>query len=118
MGVTGFKLAEVPIVVQKSALIDWLVSLIPVNPFEALSTGNLLQTTFSAALIGVEIQLVGEKATKIVAFIESSYFIFEKALSLILYVAPLGIFALTGLKQKFSLNVTQTGFIRSKQVTI
>jgi Na+/H+-dicarboxylate symporter len=93
-GVTGFKLAEVSDIAQKQSLIDWLVSLIPVNPFEALSTGNLLQTIFSAALIGVGIQLVGDKAASFVAFVESSYFIFEKVLSLILYVAPLGVFAL------------------------
>ena len=94
VGVTGFKLAEVPIVAQPPALIDWLVSLIPVNPLEALSTGNLLQTIFSAALIGVAIQLVGEKATSFVTFIESIYLIFEKVLALILYTAPLGVFAL------------------------
>lgn len=93
-GVTGFKLASVADIAQKQSLIDWLVSLIPVNLFEALSTGNLLQTIFSAALIGVGIQLVGDKAASFVAFVESSYFIFEKVLSLILYVAPLGVFAL------------------------
>ena len=93
VGVTGFKLAAVS-VAQKQSLLDWLVSLIPVNPFEALSTGNLLQTIFSAALIGVGIQLVGDKAASFVAFVESSYFIFEQVLSLVLYVAPLGVFAL------------------------
>lgn len=93
-GVTGFKLTQVSEIAQKQSLIDWLVSLIPVNPAEALSTGNLLQTIFSAALIGVGIQLVGDKAASFVAFVESSYFIFEKILSLILYVAPLGVFAL------------------------
>lgn len=94
VGVTGFKLTEVFEVTQKQSLIDWLVSLIPVNPFEALSTGNLLQTIFSAALIGVGVQLVGDQATSFVTFIESSYLIFEKVLSLILYTAPLGVFAL------------------------
>ena len=94
VGVTEFKLAEVSIVAQKQTLIDWLVSLIPVNPLEALSTGNLLQTIFSAALIGVGIQLVGNKATSFVVFIESIYLIFEKILSVILYTAPFGVFAL------------------------
>ncbi|PSM46833.1 sodium:dicarboxylate symporter, partial [Chroococcidiopsis sp. CCALA 051] len=62
VGVTGFQIAEVTQMTQKQSLIDWLVSLIPVNPLEALSTGNLLQTIFSAALIGVGIQLIGDKA--------------------------------------------------------
>ncbi|PSB64662.1 dicarboxylate:amino acid:cation symporter DAACS family protein [Chroococcidiopsis cubana SAG 39.79] len=94
VGVTGFQIAEVTQVTQKQSLIEWLVSLIPVNPLEALSTGNLLQTIFSAALIGVGLQLIGDKATNFVSLIESVYFIFEKILSLILYTAPIGVFAL------------------------
>jgi len=35
---------------------------------------------FSAALIGVGVQLVGDKAASFVAFTESSCFIFEKVL--------------------------------------
>jgi len=80
--------------IQNAAQIDWLVSLIPVNPLESLSTGNLLQTIFSAALIGVCIQFIGDRSTSFIALGESVYFIFEKILSLILYVAPIGVFAL------------------------
>ncbi|BAU12342.1 sodium:dicarboxylate symporter [Leptolyngbya sp. NIES-3755] len=81
-------------VAQQQSLIDWLVSLIPTNPFEALSTGNLLQVIFSSALIGVAIQLVGEKAASFLSFVESCYVISEKVLSIVLYVAPIGVFAL------------------------
>jgi Na+/H+-dicarboxylate symporter len=93
-GMTGFTLAAATQGTQNQSLIDWLVSLIPVNPLEALSSGNLLQTIVSAALIGVGIQLVGEKAASFVALIESCYAIFEKILGFILYTAPLGVFAL------------------------
>jgi Na+/H+-dicarboxylate symporter len=68
--------------------------LIPVNPLEALSTGNLLQIIFSAVLLGFGIQLAGDKAKPFVAFIDSVYHISEKTLSVILYVAPFGVFAL------------------------
>ncbi|MBE9014008.1 dicarboxylate/amino acid:cation symporter [Pseudanabaenaceae cyanobacterium LEGE 13415] len=87
---------SVPIseVTQQQSLIDWLVSLIPTNPIEALSTGNLLQVIFSSALIGVAIQLVGEKAASFVSFVESCYAISEKVLSIVLYAAPIGVFAL------------------------
>ncbi|MGB8699557.1 MAG: dicarboxylate/amino acid:cation symporter, partial [Thermosynechococcaceae cyanobacterium] len=93
-GVTGFTLSEPSMAVQSQSLVDWLVSLIPVNPLEALSTANLLQIIVSAALIGVAIQWVGNPAAPFIAFIESSYAIFEKVLSLVLYVAPFGVFAL------------------------
>jgi proton glutamate symport protein len=94
VGLTGFTLPEGLGQVQGLSLLDWLVSLVPVNPLEALSTANLLQIIVSAALIGVAIQLVGDRASSFIAFIESCYAIFEKVLALILYIAPLGVFAL------------------------
>ena len=93
-GVTGLTVTEVTNSAEKPALIDWLISLIPINPLEALSTGNLLQTIFAAALIGVGAQLAKDKSVAFVTFIESVYAIFEQILSLILYTAPLGVFAL------------------------
>jgi Na+/H+-dicarboxylate symporter len=94
MGVTGF---YVPIEMdhqQGQPLLAWLVSLVPVNPLEALSTANLLQIIFSAALMGVAIQFVGDKANRFIEFVESCYAIFEQVLALVLYVAPFGVFAL------------------------
>jgi proton glutamate symport protein len=75
-------------------LVGWLVSLIPINPLGALSSGNLLQIIFSAALFGTGIQLAGEKSQPFVELMESIYIISEKVLSVILYAAPLGVFAL------------------------
>jgi proton glutamate symport protein len=93
-GVTGFSLPEGLAQAKGISLLDWLVSLVPVNPLEALSTANLLQIIVSAALIGIAIQFVGEKAASFLAFIESCYAIFEKVLALVLYIAPIGVFAL------------------------
>jgi len=94
VGVTGISLEPVATGTQTPNLIDWLVGLIPVNPLEALSSGNLLQTILSGALIGIGIQQAGEKAKPFVALIESIYALSEKILSLILYLAPVGVFAL------------------------
>ncbi|OYQ63118.1 sodium:dicarboxylate symporter [Pseudanabaena sp. SR411] len=93
-GVTGFSVSESISVTEAPSLISWLVSLIPVNPLESLSTGNLLQIIFSAVLLGIGVQLAKDKAKPFVEFIESIYHISEKTLSIILYVAPLGVFAL------------------------
>jgi Na+/H+-dicarboxylate symporter len=93
-GITGLSLPTATTQVQSPSLLDWLISLVPVNPLEALSTGNLLQTIFSAALIGVGIQIAGEKANSFLAVVESVYAISEKILSIILYTAPIGVFAL------------------------
>lgn len=93
-GMIGLAQAPTQAAGQAPDLIAWLVGLIPTNPLEALSTGNLLQTIFSSALIGMGIQQAGDRARPFVAFIESIYAISEKILFLILYVAPVGVFAL------------------------
>jgi Na+/H+-dicarboxylate symporter len=94
LGVTGIMLEKVTTTATTPNLIDWLVNLIPVNPLQALTNGNLLQTILSGALIGIGIQQAGEKARPFLAFVESVYVISEKILFLILYVAPIGVFAL------------------------
>ncbi|MDM5198174.1 dicarboxylate/amino acid:cation symporter [Fictibacillus enclensis] len=95
---TGVSITDVgqgPGKAQKSqSLVDWLVSIVPTNPFEALSTANLLQVIISAILIGVAMNLVKEKAKPFLALVESVYSIVEKILQIILKVAPLGVFAL------------------------
>jgi proton glutamate symport protein len=93
-GMKGFNLPEGLAQAKGLSLLDWLVSLVPVNPLEALSTANLLQIIVSAALIGIAIQFVGDQATSFLSFIESCYAIFEKVLALVLYIAPIGVFAL------------------------
>jgi proton glutamate symport protein len=93
-GVTGFVLPAATDLTAAPDSIEWLVSLIPINPLGALSSGNLLQIIFSAALLGTGIQMAGVKAQPFVDFLESIYVISEKVLSVILYTAPLGVFAL------------------------
>ncbi|MFM7547250.1 MAG: dicarboxylate/amino acid:cation symporter [Synechococcales cyanobacterium] len=80
---------------QAPSLLDWLISLIPTNPVEALSTANLLQIIFSAALLGMGIQQCRSEVQPFLDFLHSIYLITEKTLSVILYVAPIGVFALT-----------------------
>jgi proton glutamate symport protein len=89
---TAVALGEAP--APAPDLIQWLVHLIPTNPLEALSTSNLLQTILSGALIGIGIQQAGEPAKPFIAFIEGVYAISEKILSMILYLAPVGVFGL------------------------
>lgn len=93
-GLSGFEIPEAMGVSETPSLIDWLISLIPINPLQALSEGNLLQIIFSAAIFAVGIQMAGEKSQPFVNLIESIYHISEKSLSIILYTAPLGVFAL------------------------
>jgi proton glutamate symport protein len=94
VGVTGLGLKSSTEITEAPNLINWLVNLIPTNPLAALSNGNLLQTIFSGALIGIGIQQAGDRAKPFVEFVESIYAISEKILFVILYLAPVGVFAL------------------------
>lgn len=95
VGVTGATLTEVVSLPPQPDLLEWLVSLIPVNPLGAMSSGNLLQIIISAALIGIGIGQAQQKAKPFVELMESIYAISEQILAVILYVAPIGVFALT-----------------------
>lgn len=75
-------------------LLEWLVSILPANPFEALATGNLLQVILSAVLIGAALGFLDERKAPFVALIGSVYEVSLKVLELLLRVVPLGVFAL------------------------
>jgi proton glutamate symport protein len=79
---------------ESQGIIDWLVSIIPTNPFEAFSTGNLLQIIFTAILIIIGTRLAGEAAKPFLSFIESFHHIIEKITLIVLKFSPIGVFAL------------------------
>ncbi len=81
-------------VTEGQGIIDWLVSIIPTNPFEAFSTGNLLQIIFTAILIIIGTRLAGETAKPFLSFIESFHHIIEKITLIVLKLSPIGVFAL------------------------
>ncbi|MBE9030789.1 dicarboxylate/amino acid:cation symporter [filamentous cyanobacterium LEGE 11480] len=93
-GMVGIAAKSTTTAGQAPDLIAWLVSLIPTNPLEALSTSNLLQTILSAALIGIGMQQAGDKAQSFADFVSSVYEISEKILIIVLYISPVGVFAL------------------------
>jgi proton glutamate symport protein len=94
VGMAGLSVPTETSTVATTDSIEWLISLIPTNPLGALTSGNLLQIIISAALFGTGIQMAKEKAKPFVDLMESIYTISEKILSVILYAAPIGVFAL------------------------
>lgn len=75
-------------------LLEWLVSILPANPFEALATGNLLQVILSAVLIGIAMQGLGKQRLAFADLVQSVYDISLKILEIILRFVPVGVFAL------------------------
>ncbi|WP_153731516.1 dicarboxylate/amino acid:cation symporter [Sporosarcina obsidiansis] len=79
---------------EGQGIIDWLISIVPTNPFEAFATGNLLQIIFTAVLIVIGIRMAGSHAKPFLSFIESVHSIVEKITLLVLKLSPIGVFAL------------------------
>lgn len=75
-------------------LTQWLVSLVPRNPFEALADANLLQIIIAAALVGIAARQLPEQSQPFIKVLESGYDITLKILAMVLKLAPIGVFAL------------------------
>ena len=73
-----------------------LVDIVPENFFgSASNNSNMLQVVFVALLLGVALLMIpSEKAAPLVAFFDSLNDVVIKAVELIMYTAPVGVFAL------------------------
>ena len=50
---------------ETKPFVDILLDMIPINPAEAMATGNMLQIIVFAILVGVALSLLGDKASNI-----------------------------------------------------
>ncbi len=79
---------------ETEGVVQTLLNIIPLNPIEALATGNVLQIIFFSIFIGIGIQLVGEKANTVQRFFDGFAEIMYKITGVIMTLVPLGIFGL------------------------
>lgn len=74
---------------------DWLVTVIPANPFEAAATGAVLPLVVFAALLGVAAgRLESGQRQVLLGFFESLSAALFKLVHGVLWIAPVGVFAL------------------------
>ncbi|ABZ75808.1 sodium:dicarboxylate symporter [Shewanella halifaxensis HAW-EB4] len=71
-----------------------LLDMIPVNPFASLAEGKVLQIIIFAALIGVAINKVGEKAEPLKRTIEAGAEVMFQLTRMVLQLTPIGVFGL------------------------
>ncbi len=74
--------------------VEILLDMIPLNPIEALATGNMLQIIVFAILLGVALSLLGEKANNIKKLFEEGNTVSLKLVELIMKLAPFGVYGL------------------------
>ncbi|SEF86440.1 Na+/H+-dicarboxylate symporter [Caloramator fervidus] len=83
-----FKQTETPFVM------DIFVNMIPTNPFEALTKGEMLQIIVFSILFGISLSLLGEKGKPLFNILNCTNEVLLKIINIIMQFAPYGVFAL------------------------
>lgn len=81
---------------EADSFVKVLLNIIPTNPVEALVKGEMLQVIFFAVMTGFVITLLGEKTKRLQGIFEEVNNLMLKMVSLIMELAPFGIFGLIG----------------------
>jgi proton glutamate symport protein len=80
---------------QAPSTLDNIVSIVPTNPVESLSSGNMLQIIFFATIFGIALTLVGAAESKIVVtFLDRVQQAMVMIIHIVMQVAPYGVAAL------------------------
>ena len=79
---------------EAPSVVQTLLNIIPKNPVQAMSSGNILQIIFFALGLGIALSLVGEKAKPAIALFESFAEAMYKLTELVMKIAPYGVFGL------------------------
>ncbi|WP_010529985.1 dicarboxylate/amino acid:cation symporter [Lentibacillus jeotgali] len=85
---------ETPEPNETEGVVQTILNIIPTNPFDALSSGNILQIIFFALAIGIAITLVGEKAKPVQQFFDGFAEVMYKITGMVMTVVPIGVFGL------------------------
>jgi Na+/H+-dicarboxylate symporter len=81
-------------VTKAPALIDTLLNIITKNPFSSFANGDILQIIFFAIILGVSINLSGDKGEPAKKFFNSIAEAMYKMTEIVMGFAPFGVFAL------------------------
>ncbi len=80
--------------VASTSLTQVFINIIPMNPMEAFSTGNMLQIIFFAIILGFILSASGESAKPLINIFEIFAETMIKMTSVVMYYAPIGVFGL------------------------
>lgn len=93
MDLTSVETVAVEINEAPSA-IDTLLGIIPTNPIEAMAQGHMLGIIFFALLVGLICAMIPEELTLFTRILNEGNSLMMKMTSLVMKVAPFGVFAL------------------------
>ena len=75
-------------------LVKTLLAIVPINPIEALSKGNMLQIIFFALLFGFGLSVIGDKGKQVLHFFDGAADVMIKVTGFVMLYAPIGVFGL------------------------
>lgn len=95
---TGMPIGELAAVEAKAApaLSQVLLNIVPTNPIGAMAQGQILPIIFFAILFGIALNLAGKVAEPLYNIIDGMANAMFKLVRIVLYYAPIGVFALIG----------------------
>lgn len=80
--------------VTPPALVDTLLDIVPINPMEAFSKGNMLQIIFFAVIFGFALAGLGERGKPVLKFFELVGDTMVRVTNMVMHYAPIGVFGL------------------------
>lgn len=101
-------------------IVDFLVSIVPKNPFKAIADGDFLQIVFFAILTGIFLsQLHSDKSKAVIDFFDGISNAMILLVEKIMYLAPIAVFTLiSATVAEFGFNILQTLLLYSITVII
>lgn len=80
--------------VQAPKMMDVFLNIVPLNPIDSMSKGNMLQVIFFAMIFGFGLSAVGEKGKTVLSFFEGCAEVMIKVTNMVMIYAPIGVFGL------------------------
>ena len=80
--------------VASPSVLQTFLNMVPINPVEALATGNMLQIIVFAIFLGIAIVVVGEPAKPVLNFLNGLAECMYRITDMVIKYAPIGVFAL------------------------
>ncbi|QKY68773.1 dicarboxylate/amino acid:cation symporter [Lentibacillus sp. CBA3610] len=93
-GVDISSAGEAPEATETDGVISILLNIIPTNPIESLSNGDILQIIFFSIFVGIGITMAGQKAEPVHRFFDGFAEIMYKITWVIMKLIPIGVFGL------------------------
>lgn len=79
---------------QAPKMVDVFLGVVPINPIDAMSKGNMLQVIFFAMLFGFGLSAVGERGKTVLSFFDGCAEVMIRVTHMIMAYAPFGVFGL------------------------